>query len=59
MDKKIEDRVNDEDSEIVLNNFDSDNRAKEGIGEIKKFDDVFPDHKAQEDMDEISSTDNV
>lgn len=59
MDRKIEYPGNNENAEIVLNDIDSDNRAKEGVGEIKKFDDTFPDHKPQEDIDEISSTDDV
>lgn len=56
MDKKVQNSGN---SETEVNTLNDDERVKEGEGEIKKFDDVFPDHKLQEDIAEIASTDDV
>ena len=50
---------NNKTSENILNDLQSDKNASKGQGEIKKFDNLFPNHKAQEDTDEISSTNDV
>jgi len=44
---------------VILNDIASDEHSRLGEGIIKPYDDVFHDHKPQEDMDEISRTDNV
>ncbi len=47
------------DDPIILNDIASDEHSRLGEGIIKPYDDVFRDHKPQEDVDEISSTDDV
>lgn len=47
------------DDPVIINDIASDRNAKIGEGEILPFDQVFPDHKAKEDTDEIQSTDDV
>lgn len=44
---------------VIANDIASDKRAKEGEGEIKKYNEEFPDHQALEDIEEIQSTDDV
>ena len=50
---------NNETAVNVLNNIQSDKNATAGEGEIKAFDEVFPNYQPREDTDEISSTDDV
>lgn len=59
MENNTDPKGNNETPENILNDLQSDKNASEGVGEIKKFDDIFPSHKPQEDKDEISSTDDV
>ncbi len=44
---------------VILNDIASDEHSRLREGIIKPYDDVFHDHKPQEDIDEISSTDDV
>lgn len=47
------------DDPVAINNIASDRNAKIGEAEIVSFDQVFPNHEALEDTDEIQSTDDV
>jgi hypothetical protein len=49
------------DKDLMVNNnqIDSDENSKLGEDEIRSFDEVFPNHKPQEDVPEISGTDDV
>lgn len=47
------------DDPVAENDIDSDRNSKAGVGEIKAFNDVYPNHQALEDVDEIQSTDDV
>jgi len=49
----------DKNSFVEVNQDASDKNAAIGEGEIKKYDDINPHHKAFEDIDEIQSTDDV
>lgn len=44
---------------VILNDIASDEHSRLGEGIIKPYDDVFHDHGPHEDIDEISSTDDI
>jgi hypothetical protein len=44
---------------ITSNDIASDEESEQGEDIIKPYDELFPEQKAYEDMDEISSTDDV
>jgi len=44
---------------VIANEKASDERAAAGNAEIERFDEILPGHPALEDMDEVSSTDDV
>ncbi|MEJ7683318.1 MAG: hypothetical protein WKG06_36755 [Segetibacter sp.] len=58
MDKKNKGLADNHDGDFILNESSTSvsNPVEE---EIKEFDEVVPDHKPQEDTEEISSTDDV
>ncbi|HEX8677435.1 MAG TPA: hypothetical protein VF700_09460 [Segetibacter sp.] len=58
MDKKNKGLADNQDGDFVLNESGTSvsNPVEE---EIERFDEVAPDHKPQEDTEEISSTDDV
>ncbi len=60
MDKKNKGLADNQNGEFILN--ESGTSVSNPVveeGEIEKFDEVVPDHKPQEDTEEISSTEDV
>ncbi|MCW3080676.1 hypothetical protein [Segetibacter sp.] len=51
--------TDDKDAMVDANQIASDKNSKIKEAEIKKYDDLFPQHQPQEDLREISSTDDV
>ena len=59
MDKKNKGLADNQDGEFILNESGTSVSTDTIEGEIKTFDEIVPDHKPQEDTEEISSTDDV
>ena len=58
MDKKNKGLADNQDGDFVLNESGT-SVSNPVVEEIEKFDEVVPDHKPQEDTEEISSADDV
>jgi hypothetical protein len=59
MEKDTKPMSADKNSCVEDNQQASDKSASIGEGEIKKYEDINPEHKALEDIAEIQSTDDV
>lgn len=59
MDKKNKGLADNHDGDFILNESGTSVSNPVEEDEIKKFDEVVPDHQPQEDTEEMSSTDEV
>ncbi len=59
MDKKNKGLADKQDGDFILNESGTSVSNPVEEGEIRKFDEVVPDHKPQEDIEEISSTEDI
>ncbi len=59
MDKKNKGLADNQEGDFILNEIGTSVSNPVEEGEIRKFDEVVPDHKPQEDTEEMSSTDDV
>ena len=59
MDKKNKGLADNQDGDFILNESGTSVSSPVVEEKIEKFDEVVPDHKPQEDTEEISSTDDV